>query len=186
VARSTADRADCLDGIDAALRRLRRFLTKPPGEGVVVCGLEMAYEVAQLDACEAIADLAAEQARVTVKDVAAEMALDHSSVSRLLARAEANGLVERSPDPQDRRRTAVSLTAAGHDAVAVAGRVRLRVLGGIVQDWSDAELGLFTELFDRLSTEAELRVRSLAAGQPTADVRAAIEQTLREAAARER
>jgi DNA-binding MarR family transcriptional regulator len=183
VAGST-DRSEAVAGIDDALRRLRRFLTKPPGEGVVVCGLQMPYEVAQIDACEAIAELGADQPVVTVKDVAADLALDHSSASRLLARAEANGLVQRTADPDDRRRTCLSLTGPGRDAVAVAGRVRMRVLGGIVQEWSDAELALFTELFARLSTEAESRVRSLAAGELTEDVRIAIEETLREAGAR--
>lgn len=179
----STDRSEAVAGIDDALRRLRRFLTKPPGEGVVVCGLQMPYEVAQIDACEAIAELGADQPVVTVKDVAADLALDHSSASRLLARAEANGLVQRTADPDDRRRTCLSLTGPGHDAVAVAGRVRMRVLAGIVQEWSDAELALFTELFARLSSEAESRVRSLAAGELTEDVRIAIEETLREAGA---
>jgi DNA-binding MarR family transcriptional regulator len=56
--------------------------------------------------------------------LASYLRLDKSSVTGLVARAEARGLVERVPGETDRRRVTVRLTAAGH---AVAGEVEAAV-----------------------------------------------------------
>ena len=57
---------------------------------------------------------------VTVKDVADELDLEHSTVSRLLGEMEDDGLVTRGADPADRRRTTVALTDLGRAVVADA------------------------------------------------------------------
>ncbi|CAN5307688.1 MarR family transcriptional regulator [soil metagenome] len=59
-----------------------------------------------------------------ILDIARSLGLDKSSVSGLVARAEARGLVQRFPAGQDRRRIAVRLTAKGRAQVElVEGRV---------------------------------------------------------------
>ena len=50
--------------------------------------------------------------------IAAKLAVDASVVSRQLAGLHRLGLVERGPDPDDRRAELVSLTAAGHERLA--------------------------------------------------------------------
>jgi MarR family transcriptional regulator, lower aerobic nicotinate degradation pathway regulator len=57
-------------------------------------------------------------------ELAQHLGLDKSSVSGLVARAEARGLVERRPLPSDGRRVAVRLTDAGR---ALAARVTSEV-----------------------------------------------------------
>ena len=53
----------------------------------------------------------------TVGDVADSLLLRHHSVVGLVDRAAAAGLVERGPDPGDRRGVIITLTEAGHELI---------------------------------------------------------------------
>lgn len=75
-------------------------------------------------------------------------------VSRLLDRAEADGLVERQPDPTDRRAQHVVLTEKGYDAVRRFAPLMNDVLDELVLDTLTAQeratlIDLLTRLRDR-------------------------------------
>jgi len=57
-----------------------------------------------------------------ITELAGDALLTQTGLSRLVARLEANGLVERVPDPDDRRAARIRLTAAGADAQRRVGR----------------------------------------------------------------
>jgi MarR family transcriptional regulator for hemolysin len=69
------------------------------------------------------------------KDLAASLAVDNSTVVRLLDALEAAGLVERRGDAGDRRAKAIVVTRAGAATVekveAVSRRLRQRLLAGL-------------------------------------------------------
>ncbi|MDN5855640.1 MAG: MarR family transcriptional regulator [Actinomycetia bacterium] len=52
----------------------------------------------------------------TMGELAVELVCDASNVSQLVGRLEAQGLVARRPDPDDRRTRQVSITEAGAEA----------------------------------------------------------------------
>jgi DNA-binding MarR family transcriptional regulator len=54
----------------------------------------------------------------TVRELAERLQLRHHSVVELLNRAQGQGLVQRVPDPNDRRAVRVELTAAGNEILA--------------------------------------------------------------------
>jgi DNA-binding MarR family transcriptional regulator len=54
-----------------------------------------------------------EQDGLLVKDIGARLFLDSGTLTPLLKRLEANGLVERNRDPQDERQVRISLCPAG-------------------------------------------------------------------------
>ena len=54
-----------------------------------------------------------EQDGILVKDIGARLFLDSGTLTPLLKRLEANGLVERNRDPQDERQVRISLSPAG-------------------------------------------------------------------------
>jgi DNA-binding MarR family transcriptional regulator len=56
------------------------------------------------------------------------------------------GLVERTRDPADRRRSRVTVTAAGTEALARADEVAERTLADIFQNLDQRELGQLREL----------------------------------------
>lgn len=85
------------------------------------------------------------------KDLAASLALEGSSVVRLLDALESAGLVTRREGDTDRRAKVIELTAAGRKTVArveaVAGSLRDDVLAGI----SDRELAAAARVLERIS-----------------------------------
>ncbi len=54
-----------------------------------------------------------EQDAILVKDIGARLFLDSGTLTPLLKRLEANGLVERNRDPHDERQVRISLSPAG-------------------------------------------------------------------------
>lgn len=60
----------------------------------------------------------------SVSDLAAKERMRPQSMAQTVSDLEAEGLVERSPDPNDRRRALVSLTAAGRDLLAASRQRR--------------------------------------------------------------
>ena len=102
-----------------ALRRLVRFLRMP-----APATRGPALTVAQHFV---LASLAPGPAR-SLRDLATRTLTDPSSVSVVVARLEKLGLVARRPDPGDRRRASLALTAAGrrvHASAPVLPQVRI-------------------------------------------------------------
>jgi DNA-binding MarR family transcriptional regulator len=61
-----------------------------------------------------------DSAGVRMNQMAAQVSFPPSSFSRLVDRMETDGLVERSPDPVNRRATLLRLTAQGEERIAEA------------------------------------------------------------------
>src|SRR6478672_9826 len=60
----------------------------------------------------------AEHRPLTISDLGGFMRLDSGTLSPLLKRMEAAGLVGRARDPEDERRVLVSATPTGHERIA--------------------------------------------------------------------
>jgi DNA-binding MarR family transcriptional regulator len=82
-------------------------------------------------------------------DVAAELAVSKQAASQLVDTLVARGYVERSPDPDDRRRVTVGLTERGR---AAAAEIR-RAIEGV-----DAELATKVDGDDLARTRATLGI----------------------------
>ena len=88
-------------------------------------------------------------------DLAASMALDISTVSRHLAQLHQAGLVERSPDPNDRRAQLVQLSPVGHAEVDKALSARRALLDRSLAGWSDDDVELLHRLITRMLADME-------------------------------
>jgi len=64
--------------------------------------------------------------RLRMTDLAGAVLLSKSGLTRLVDRMNADGLVERCPDPGDRRGTLVQLTPAGLERLRAAAPIHLR------------------------------------------------------------
>lgn len=62
----------------------------------------------------------------TLGQLAEANGVDAPYATLIVDKLEAHGLVERRPHPGDRRRKLVTLTAAGHEAIATADAILLR------------------------------------------------------------
>lgn len=138
---------DLIDALDRSIRRLRRVMLRPIAAQVPVPSLGRQLDVAKIFACDAVAELSSLQSAVTVKDVAALLDLEHSTVSRLLTEAETEGLLVRAPDPQDRRRTTVALTDLGRAVVVDATQMTRFTTRLLLAEWTrDDVAGLQAQL----------------------------------------
>lgn len=152
---------EVLDDFDRCRRRLRPSMVRPPEVRIPVPSLGRHLDVAEIGACDAVAELGAEREHVAVKDIAELLALDHSTVSRLIGEIEAKGLVRRGTDPKDRRRTTVTLTELGqhvvHDSAAIS-REMARVL---FADWTREEVDELIRSMTRLADTLSVRMQAL-------------------------
>ena len=150
---------ELLDALDRAFRRLRRGMVRPPTGQVPVPVLGHQLDVAKVLACDALAELCSARAAIAVKDVAQLLDLEHSTVSRLLGECEADGLVVRSQDPQDRRRTNVALTDLGAAVVSDGAQLKRRFMRLVLADWPRSDVDelqrLITQLADALGARTD-------------------------------
>jgi DNA-binding MarR family transcriptional regulator len=92
-------------------------------------------------------------------DIGAQCQMTATRVSRLLDRAEAEGLVQRLPDPSDRRAQHVVLTAAGHEAAARLAPLLDEVIDRLVVETLSAdERATLIELLGRLTERARTMI----------------------------
>jgi len=88
---------------------------------------------------------------IAMGGLADELKMDPSNLTNLVGRLEARGLVQRQPDPADRRIKTVAVTAAGE---ALVERFKARLLDGnpAVRGLDDGEIQQLLGLLRRVVT----------------------------------
>jgi len=94
---------------------------------------------------------------VRLTQLARELGLDPSSVSRHVSSLQRHGLVAKEQDPGDLRAHQLVLTPAGEAAVASLREARARELARLLPDWTPAELDDLTTQLGRLNTDIAAR-----------------------------
>jgi DNA-binding MarR family transcriptional regulator len=85
------------------------------------------------------------------KDLAAECALDPSTVSRAVAALVRAGLVVRSADPDDGRASVLTATGPGRSALSGVLTCHDERLATALHDWTPEDLKIFTALVRRFT-----------------------------------
>lgn len=124
-------------------RALNRFAARAGGPAVdpTLFGV--------LDAIEA------RDGEATVSEVATALGVDQPRASRLVARAVADGLLERRADQHDARRIQLHLTPTARTALNRAHANRQAVFAETTADWPDRERAEFARLLTRFVTDFE-------------------------------
>ena len=106
---------------------------------------------ARMEALAAIINSPSLSAQV---DIAKRLRIEGPTMTRMLDTLEADGLVERLPDPADRRTKQLRLTAAGEqvleDVFAIADELRDRLLDGVPPERLEELNELLVMLTERL------------------------------------
>ena len=92
---------------------------------------------------------------VRATDLADHVGLDVSTISRHLRGLEDAGLLERSPDPDDRRASLLHVTDEGRLFLDRSARARIALLASATARWSPAEVAELSRLLTRLSDDLE-------------------------------
>jgi DNA-binding MarR family transcriptional regulator len=140
-----------IDTLDRVFRRIRRSMIKPPQTQVAMPSLGRPVDLATLMACDTLAELHESGQDASVKDLATAMELDHSTVSRLVGENKVEGLVQRSVDPADRRRTQLQLTELGERVVADFRHMQRFVARTVMADWPASDVQELTRLLTQLA-----------------------------------
>ncbi len=131
------DASELLD----SLRRIVRHLRLVASESEAKAGLApaQAFVLSRL----------AEGPATSIRELATRTMTDPSSVSVVLDKLEARGLVARTPDPEDRRRTHLSLTSSGKRALSRAPELpQVHLLGKLAELPEARRRALVTALQD--------------------------------------
>ena len=87
-----------------------------------------------------------------ISDLADSCSVDISTMSRLIGRLTADGLVEQAQFPEDRRVVIVRLADAGTALVQRLRSARRAAMAEVMAEWSASERALFADLLERFST----------------------------------
>lgn len=86
---------------------------------------------------------------VGVVDLADGVGRDHTTVSRQVAKLEELGLIERKPSPSDRRVNQAVVTSKGRTLTDALDGARVRMMGPILETWTDEEFADLVRLMRR-------------------------------------
>jgi MarR family transcriptional regulator, organic hydroperoxide resistance regulator len=86
----------------------------------------------------------------SINDVARELGLDQSGVSRMVARAQRQGLVTRRAPDRIGAPSAITNTAAGEELLRQAHAWQDEVLRTLTAQWPDEDVRILVTLMDRL------------------------------------
>ncbi|WP_281966076.1 MarR family winged helix-turn-helix transcriptional regulator [Serinicoccus marinus] len=89
------------------------------------------------------------------RDLARAEGLDPSTMSRRLASLAERGLVQRHPDPEDRRAQVLGLTAAGRAALAAERSRRVELVTATLADWPAHDQQRLADMLARLADSIE-------------------------------
>jgi DNA-binding MarR family transcriptional regulator len=89
-----------------------------------------------------------------ISDVAAEIGLDRSNASRMLAAAVGAGLVTKATSPADARRTELRMTPAGLSVLAAARAWQEQTFLELTASWPRADARRFAVYLHRLAVQS--------------------------------
>ncbi|WP_432486135.1 MarR family winged helix-turn-helix transcriptional regulator [Kineococcus esterisolvens] len=96
-----------------------------------------------------------EHGSLRTTEVAEQLGLDLSTVSRHVGHLRTRGLLEASPDPDDGRSHRLTVTAAGRAELSAQRDRVVSALAARLADWDDAEIHHLTRLLQKLATTAQ-------------------------------
>jgi MarR family transcriptional regulator for hemolysin len=88
-------------------------------------------------------------------EIANRMGIEKPTLTRMLDMLEGEDLVERLPDPWDRRAKLIRLTTKGEETLDAASEVAGELRRAVLAEFSEEELTLFNGLTDRLLARFE-------------------------------
>ncbi len=88
-----------------------------------------------------------------VSDLAANIGLDASTVSRQIKQLEALGLLERTADPADGRASLVRLSDSGRATLQAAFQRRFKRIQEVLEPWSAKDRAQLQQLLTRLAAD---------------------------------
>jgi DNA-binding MarR family transcriptional regulator len=94
-----------------------------------------------------------------VSAVANRLNLDGSTVTRQVSAMHRDGLVHRSPDPDDGRGTVIAATERGLAQVDAVSRARRELYDTMLKDWTSQERNELATVLERLTRDMDTYIK---------------------------
>jgi DNA-binding MarR family transcriptional regulator len=140
-----------IDDASRSLFRFGRAFARLPMRDLLAGGGAQASELSAILVVQSVEAAYRDGQDVTVGAIAAQLGIDPSTASRLVAQAERAGLIDRRASPRDARASFLSLTAKGRVLADGAARYQRVVFESATGDWSVEEKQSFARLFLRFT-----------------------------------
>ncbi len=88
-----------------------------------------------------------------LSDIATDLAVDVSTISRQVAALEQKGLIDRQGDPDDRRASRISLSAAGEHLTEKLRAAWRSTVADALDSWSERDLARLAPLIERFAAD---------------------------------
>ncbi|MEU6760391.1 MarR family transcriptional regulator [Streptomyces sp. NPDC005409] len=112
--------------------------------------------------CVALLDMEPEP--VSTGDIARLTGLTSGSATRLVDRMVKAGVVQRHSDPNDRRRSLVSLSPEARKRIGAAWDTPGRAFGAVLESYSDTELAVIADYLHRAAEVGRAQAKRLTSG----------------------
>lgn len=154
MANTTAETEPSFEKAGRALFALVRLLGRPLAGRGPTSATGKPLELSRIMVVQAVEAAGADDgpdAAIGVGTVAARLAIDPSTASRLVADTIADGYLIAIAAPDDARRRHLTLTAAGHALAADARRFQGEIFAAATADWPEEERRNFARHFTQFA-----------------------------------
>src|SRR5665647_100105 len=135
--------------LDELLAAVRMALQRPEYRRKLLGGLDVPGGITTVRLLRAVEVLSVDEAP-SITDIAAQLAVEHSTASRSVDAAVRNGLLSKHACAEDLRRTRIELTSRGRSLLMKTSARRRELLGQVTNGWSSVEIDRLVELLDAL------------------------------------
>ena len=134
-------------------------LTDQIGEAVYALATELVRQMPRDLSLTSVATLSTLVRRGPrrVTELAASEGVAQPSMTALVTALERDGLVERQPDPRDKRAALVSITEAGREYVARRRRIGADLVTSTLEELSEGDRAALADAVDALRRVREIR-----------------------------
>ncbi|BCJ51260.1 MarR family transcriptional regulator [Actinoplanes sp. NBRC 14428] len=94
-----------------------------------------------------------------VSVLASRLNLDGSTVTRQVSAMHRDGLVARSPDPEDGRGTVIAATERGLEQVEAVSTARRELYDLVLKDWTSQERKELAAVLERLTRDMDAHIK---------------------------
>lgn len=143
------------DAFDEYLSRIFVARQRPAWRRRLFDGLTHLRSLSDLRVLRAVERRTTLAGSASVRDVAEEMGIEHSTASRAVATVVQAGFLDKTQAAEDQRRCLLELTPLGVRALAEATSRRRAIVAEHVAHWPEQDVERLTQLLGRLADEFE-------------------------------
>lgn len=147
------------DELDELLMRMRNARRRPAWRQRIFDGMSSSTALSTLRVLRAVEQSEVAGVGASVGDVAAYIAVEHSTASRMVAGVVASGLLSKSAGARDQRRCELKLTPMGRSELTKITERRHELVAQVVSDWQDSDVDMLIALLRRLAADFERATR---------------------------